>query len=208
MRLSEQDLHCAAEAIRRLEVELDGARIAAIIDEPVDRAAQSFARPDQGPLDHLHFLATVSQYVQHIYREAFPGGRQLTPEQARDEALDLLERGYEGRKGRGYEEALADASEASEMGPLRVLLQVAELIKALTRQRHIRRIQSEQITRSDFGMRCAVAQVLLEHVQPHLPSEKQTWPVERWAHLVDDLLELHFMFKNPLAAFFSMTNTQ
>jgi len=208
MRLSDQDRHYAAEAIRRLEVELDGARIAALIDEPVDRAAQSFVCPDQAPLDHLRFLDTMGHYVRHIYREAFPGGQQLTPGQAGDEALALLERGYEGRKGRGYDEALADASEAGEMGLLRVLLQVAELIKALTRQKHIQRILSEQITRSDFGLRCAVAQILLEHVRPYLPSEQQTWPLERWACLVEDLLETYFMFKNPLAAFFRMTGTQ
>ena len=174
----------AAEIVDQLSAALDNSRLAQDIDAPIDRAAMAFDCPDGEPLSHRQFIETVAGFLRHLCAQACPRGRQLSSSQARDEAVALLQQGYQGTFSSGYEEALLDAADPCYPGVPSVLLKVAELVKARQREMHIRWVTACHIDPADWRLRCAVATLLLEPCRHHLPAPLCWWPPER---LIDDI---------------------
>ena len=183
--------HRAAEVLDQLAEMLDPGHTARQIDEPIDRAAMEFDYSEGGALSHRQFLETVARFLRHLYAQAFPRGRQLSLSQARDEAVVLLEQGYQDAFSSGYDEALAEATDPSHPGLETVLLKVAELVGARQRQMYVRWVTARHIDPADWRMKCAVASLLLDRCRPWLPDRLQDCPPAQFADYIPDLLPLY-----------------
>lgn len=181
----------AAEILDQMAEMLDPVCTARQIDEPIDRAAMEFEYSEGEAPAHRHFLDTVARFLIHLYAQAFPHGRQLSLSQARDEAVALLEQGYQGAFSSGYNEALLDTADPSHPGLEAVLLKVAELVRARQRQMYVRWATARYIDPADWGMKWAVASLLLDRCRPWLPDRLQDCPPAQFADYIPDLLPLY-----------------
>jgi len=148
----------ADRIIQQIVAMLDETHVSRLIDEPIDAAWEQFQCPADTPRSHRHFNSLLAAFVMHIYRRGLACPRRLSQAQARDEALALLEQGYEGGPGKRYEAAMLDAS----LGGMPVVLtHLAQIIKDRQRQEYVRWVFTRQIDPIDWDLRCAVVRTLM-----------------------------------------------
>ena len=150
-----------------------------------------FVWDDGHPIDHPHFHRVLAGFVAHVYAQGLPCRRRLSPSQARDEAVALLEYGYKGTCENGYFAAVLDAGRAQPNGVEVVLVQLGEAIKAGWRQMHVRWVFAKFLDPSDWPLCCEIASVLLERLRICLPEEISHWQP---AQFVDEIPELLMQF--------------
>jgi len=189
MRSSDGDLRGQAEAIVRAILErLDGSYLARHIDEPIDRAIADFVWDDRHPVCHCHFHEVLGKFVAHVYARGLPCRRKLSPAQARDEAVALLEQMDRGTGVDAYEVAVLEAAQSQWGGIEVVLVQLAEFIKAQCRQMHVQWVFAKFIDASDWPLLCAIASVLLDHFRSSLSERVSRWQPAQAVDAIPDLL--------------------
>ncbi len=206
MTNSESILRRAAETLDRVAGLLDEHLIAQRIDAPIDEALDEFNCPEDDGYSQLRFIDTAARFVAHVYEKALPGSRKPTASQARDEAVALLSRAYQGTHAGGYQGAILDAANTSSPGMELVLTRLAELIKNERRQMHIRWIECSYVDSADWPTKCAMAAILLEQHREYLPAELRQCSPEQWAEDVFGLIDTHLwtdsLLKRVFAGFF------
>ncbi len=143
---------------------LDGDTVHRGIDESVDAAASTFKVSDSipTPINNETLLCIVGEFVAHIYEYGLPLSRVLTPEQAQAEAVYFLEHGYQGRNANGYEGALRDTAKYGKDGLRIVFLALADVIKEVQRQRHVRWVLNSRIQQLDWSTRRDLTALILD----------------------------------------------
>ena len=129
---------------------LSETRISSLVDEPVDRASQTFNMEINTPISHADFNRIITEFVCHLFENALRLPRLLTDREALAEAVYLLERGYQGVYSNSYDGALFDATNYGMEGIETVLSGIAELIKNTEREKYIKNIFVENFYRLDF----------------------------------------------------------
>ena len=188
---SSETCHCrAGQIIARLAALLDEGRLAETIDDPIDAITQEVIAACRGhsPRERLHRAA--SALVRKLYEKAIPCRRILSPSQARDEAISILEREYRGAHADGYFGALADAADPSQDGVALVLTGMAEAIKHRERRRYARWAMARLIDPADWELRRALAARLLDNCRRWLPPELRDCTPDQFADSVPDLLAI------------------
>ena len=178
----------AAKLLRELGTLLNENIIAERIDEPIDTAVASFRLETVPEYRHKIFHDAIARFVRHVMAGMAWGKRELSYDQAHDEAVALLERVYDGEHGRGYDGAVADAADPEGRGIAAVLLTFAEGIKAHQRGLYTQWVEACCLAGAPWGVRCAAAEILLERCRPMLSPMVRDWPAERWADQVFALL--------------------
>ena len=165
---------------------LDETLLAQQIDEPIDRALQTFGCELDRPNGPRHFHEIVGRFVGHVYEQALACPRRLSLDRACDEALALLDEGYQNPHANGYCAARLDAVDP-QAGMQLVLARLADLIKTRQRQMRIRGALAWHIDWSDWQLKCQIASILLDRCRPFLPPDVRGCEPDRFA---DDLPEL------------------
>ncbi len=185
MSSSESGLREGAESvIDKMASYLDEEYVITHIDEPIDRAVAGFAWDDVHPFSHQRFHEVVARFVAHLYAHGLPCPRSLSPSQAHDEAVAVLEEVYEGTHDKGYVAAIVEAVRAQPDGLEVVLSRLADCIKDKCRRMHVRWVSVRFLASSDWALRCEVAAVLLDRLRPWLPEEMRGC---RDAQFADDI---------------------
>jgi hypothetical protein len=163
------------------------------IDEPVVKAATSFEFDRDAPITHKIFTRVIADFVRHVHEQGLWGKQELTVAQASDEAVAILEEGYQGpsdRPGdRGYDAAFPAALK-TDLGLEYVLGQMAGHIIAVARAKHMRWICASRMVLADRPIRCLIAEILLERWKLFLPENLRGCSPAQLAH---DLPELIFL---------------
>jgi len=168
---------------------LDEELMARQFDEPIGRAAEAFECRGPSVYTHATFLTEVADFVRHVYEHGLPGRRRLSPSQARDEAVALLQRVYRGPDFDGYDAAAVEAANTDGAGIRSVLATLAEAMKAIERQTYEQWVAARYINAADWETKCAVAAVLRERLAEYLPPGLLGCAPEQLAHRVFDLLK-------------------
>lgn len=172
MSNSDPALRQQAEAvIAWMAGRLDESFLVRQIDEPIDRAVADFTYDDSPVFLHHRFHRVLGRFVGHIYAYGSPCPRKLSEEQARDEAVALLENLYQGTLANGYDAALIEARRDPTQGLEMVFLRLAEALKARRRQQYIQAVFARCLDPADWPLRCQIAAILLQRLQPWLPAE-------------------------------------
>ncbi len=190
MTRSEARRRRAIEVLDEIADLLDEARLVERIDEPINQAARAFECPDGPGLSHRQFLDCAAEFIQYLYAKAFPGGRQLSRSEARDEAVALLETASGDAASSGYPVALFDATDPRGPGLPMVLLNLAELVKARHRNMYVNWVAATVIGSMDWQLKCDVTAVILERQGPYLPAYVQDRPAEQLAGYFLNLLAI------------------
>ena len=163
----------ARQIVAEITAQLDEALLVRTIDEPIDRAVATFETRVGQAISHAQLHETLARFVCHIHRYAAPCPRRLSLAQGRDEAVSLLEHGYEGICGKGYDAACLESRCGGADALERVLFGLAEAIKASRRRMYVRAVFGRWIDPSDWRLRCQIASVLLARYQAWLPPVMQ-----------------------------------
>jgi len=189
MTSSDQLRRRAEHVVAGLRSDLDERRIAAIVDDPVDRAVAAFRFDGRGPFDAKRFHHLLAAFVTHVYAHGIVPARRLTSTQASAEAIELLDVGYHGTHEVGYDGALLDALTERGSGIDSVLARLAEIIKLRARHRHRQWAFARHLDPLNWPLRCAVAAVLLESRRAESDSGLAASRPERFADVIPDLLD-------------------
>ncbi len=180
----------AAGIVRQLVAGMDENELVRRIDRPIDQAAGKLIAQAPPEYSHKQLHAAITSFVQQLLlagadREGMPRAH------AHDEAIAIIEQGYEGAHAKGYEGAVLDAMDPSHPGLALVLARIAEAVKARHRQLRVTGLAAKLINPNDWELKCAIAGLLLERCRPWLTPELQACATEQLADDVVDLLALH-----------------
>ena len=178
----------AQEILDSLAAELDEAHLHRNIVVRIDDAVSRFPRRDGSCQSQRDLLQATGRFVGHLYRYGLHPPQALTPDQARAEAVSLLERAYRSAGDAGYEAALLDAVGSDGPGLVVVLAQIAEAVKLRERQRHERWVCTKYLIPCGWNTRCRIAEQLLAYYGPFLPQRIREADPAQWADDIPDLL--------------------
>jgi len=173
----------AEQVVAELSQLLNEARLAAVIDEPIGRVSEAFARERVAVASVADLHEVVAQFMQRLHAEALPGHRSLPVPQALDEAIALLEQG-----ANGYFESVLDATDESSGGIELVLARMADAMKVQGRTLYVHWLIARHVDPTDWELKCTLAALMVERCGPFLPPQLQACPHEQLADLAVDLL--------------------
>ena len=174
----------AAGIIQEVFELIDEQYLYQIIDKCIEKATADFKFKRKATITHQAFIHTIGDFLLHIYKTGF-WIRQIMPiAQVRAEAMALLEKYYQSPHSRGYDTAFLDVLNSKLDGFEFILAQIAEIIKAVTREKHIKWVYFSRIIPLDWSVRCHIAEILIKRWAPFLPLNiSQCSPAQLADHL-------------------------
>ena len=178
----------AIRILENLSEQMDEALMARLIDQPIDEAAEAFPLEKGRAHSHELFHKTVAAFFHWLHEKALRCGCSISPAQAHDEAVTLLEQAYQGTHLSGYDAAVADAADPAGAGISLVLARLAETVKAQERRKYQAWVFARHLGPADWDTKCAIAVILMEGWLDVMPSHLRPYPPEFWADEIPELL--------------------
>jgi hypothetical protein len=174
----------AAEIVHEVLELIDEQYLYQFIDKCIEEAAAEFNYKRKPAMTHQDFIHVIGDFIHHIYKTGFWIRQIISIKQARAEAVALLEKYYQGPYSSGYDTAFLDLLNSKLDGLEFILSQIAEIIKASTREKHIQWVYLSRITPLDWSTRCEISKILIKRWAPFLPPNlRQSSPVQIADHL-------------------------
>ena len=139
-------------------------------DDPIHAAASSFKWPEKDQMPYVFFLNTIGSFIGHVYAHGWSPRQVLTPDQAKAEAINLLQRSYQGQSSSGFEAAQLDALDPTFNGMEFVVNQLTQILVTKARKKHIRWILHTRLNSLDWSNRRLIAAELLRRWQIMAPD--------------------------------------
>ncbi len=185
----------AQEGLQRILDELcrqlEPAHLDQIIDAPVDRALLNYRPPTEPVSNCQDFVERITEFVEHLYREAFPRGPQFSGLRARDHAIALMSAIFSQPEGKGYERGLTLALKCGPGGWLTVLQAIAETTKTILREQYIRWVRLSLIDPYDEELHCKLCALILDRLGPYVPGPMRGASAEAWVDCLEGLVSLY-----------------
>jgi hypothetical protein len=160
----------AQEVISTIAADLDEDLIRRRFDEPVEAAVRRFRYKADDLVTSEAFHRVISDLVRQVCAEGL--NRPTALIDPLSEALDVLDHHYESPAyGRGYVAARLDACDPARGGLPGVLTSLAEIIKAVERQKYVQGVFTRHLTGIDWEVRCEIARLLLERDSVFIPRQ-------------------------------------
>lgn len=177
----------AVDIITQVTILMDEGNIAQQIDGPINKVVSEFECIEHPGYSHELFHKTITDFVQSIYEKVPFYGRKLSSSQAHDEAVALLEYGYRGIRGNGYDAAVLDSNNPRWAGLRLVINLLAESLKSQMHQKHTQWVKARYIDSADWYTKCIMAKILHENCGDCLDPELRNSPPEQLAENVFEL---------------------
>jgi len=139
------------------------------INEPIERAQVGFEYDGSIPITRQTFNRIVGDFVNYVYKQALSGQRILSLSQAQNEAVEILEKGYQNAHAQGYYASLLDALNPECDGLKPILSQIAEFIARSERAKHVMWVYGSRIIMLKWQTRCTMAEILIQRWGAFLP---------------------------------------
>lgn len=160
------------------------------IGQRIEEATADFKFDTEAPVTCRTFIHIIGDFVHHIYKNGLCIQQILSVSQARAEAMAILEEYYLGPHDRGYYAAFLDTSESRLDGHKFIITQIAEIVKTLAREKHLKWVYLSKIAPLDWVARCQIAEILLTQWRPFLPLTLRQCPPDQLADHLPDLINL------------------
>jgi hypothetical protein len=178
----------AAKIIQEVFELLDEQYLYKFIDKCIEQATADFNFEQGATMTHQAFIHTIGDYLHHIYKTGFWIRQIMSIAQAQAEAMALLEKYYQTPFSRGYETAFLDVLNSKLYGFEFILIEIAEIIKNVTREKYIKWIYFSRIIPLDWSIRCEIAEILIKRWAPFLPRNLSQCPPAQFADYLPDLI--------------------
>jgi len=161
------------------------------IDEPLFYAASMFSIPDKCPINQFQLIEVAGAFVQHLYEHGVLLPQTLSADQARAEALYLIETAYKGTTGTGLGVALTDAQNQFYNGLAVVLNGLMDSIRQRQRQIYMRGMHQMLIDPSDWLSRTHITKEIYEVLPTSESPGLERCSVSQMTGECIDLIILH-----------------
>jgi len=148
------------------------------IDAPLQAAAATFDVRGKctSSVSHLGFADAAADFVSLLYQNGLSCPIYLDREQARAEAVFILDHTYRGEYADGFEGALMDVRSKGDAGLEAVLSHIFGVISSTLRDRHIKAVMTTRVQFLPWEKRQSLAAFLLEHCNWDNPHLRQCAP--------------------------------
>ncbi|MFH1742652.1 MAG: hypothetical protein ABIH23_26910 [bacterium] len=188
-----------AEAVLKTLLErLSEKHLAEVIDAPIYEALENFDLDFDASFTYQGFIRMIGAFVQHVYQHGLLLKQELTEQQARGEAIALLERGYQSLGAQGFDAALLDATRPNQDNFSSILAQLADVIRLTQREQYKRWVAASFLHTSGWRQRCRIAEVLLKNFRTFLPDDILNSRLAELAPHIPDLIAAHLNPENIL----------
>lgn len=177
----------AVRTLARVMARLSPGALTGLIDNPIDRAAESFEWPP-APGSVKDVLPAAARFLQHLSREALSHNQQLSLLYAQDDVIALLDGGGDDPAKGGYAGALLETLGSGPPDWSGLAARITEALKMRLHQRYVRWAIESEIDPAGWDLRCALTAILIERMRAYLPREITEGPPERWAGQLTTLL--------------------
>ena len=181
----------ASQTLTELFKQLNEEHLRRTIDEPIHRAAAGFRFAPGGYPSHREFIQSMAAFVRHVYSRGLPAGLVFTEEQARAEAVALLDNQYRNATARGLGAALLDARNPMQNGLALVATRLAEATSAIQREKYIRWVTGRSLYPCNWQVKCLIVKHLLHLLEPFLPDDLLHCHPAQLAENIPDLILTH-----------------
>ena len=159
------------------------------VDRPIDEALGPFVLNPESYASRDAFLDTLAQCVQLVYAQGLLVPRKLTEEQAKTEALHLVESSYQSPNGaRGFSAALVRVQIHGPEGVKEILDDVLTSIIGSERQKYVSWVLGKYVQALDWHEKCLMVKVIFEGFGDFFDSAITGSPPERFADCCQDLV--------------------
>ena len=168
--MSTPELGETAESIlERIFAELDESRIADTIDVPVERAAMTFGLVAGSAYSHRQFHRIMGELARHLFLHGQRFPQDIPLDQAKGEAIRLLQHAYRDGGVDGYIAAYLDAQDP-EFGIETVIARMIETFRAIKKQDYMDAVFSAHVLPRDWDARRRIVALLFELWSEVLPQ--------------------------------------
>ena len=176
------------EVIRILFEKLSEDHLLKTIDHPIQQATESFEIKKR---TEKEFISIIGEFVRHIYQTGLMVKQDLTKQQAKSEAVMILEQGYQNLGARGFDAALFDVKSINTEKLENMFMQIAEIIRFNQRERYKKWIIAKYLNQFGWRKRCRIVETLLNQYQSYLPEDlHQSIPAEFVNHIPELIITL------------------
>ncbi|HOW74112.1 MAG TPA: hypothetical protein PKY77_26200 [Phycisphaerae bacterium] len=166
---------------------LDERRIATAVSVPHDEARIRYRLRSNTVSSYGEYGAVLADYYNHHFTACVAHGGRLTPADARQLALGILEREYR-RRGGDRIQAYNDAQEGLN-GALRTQLDhICESLKADATERYIQEIFDQYVAPVSWDDRVEIIRQFIQRCGPNLSSAVDRDHPERYAQNHHELI--------------------
>jgi hypothetical protein len=178
----------AAELTREIFELIDEQYLYENIDKSIEEAAAGFTFETKAAMTHPDFIHVIGAFIRHIHKNGFRIHQEISDDQARAEAVALLEKHYRSPYSSGYDAAFLHLANSKWVGIEYILTQLMEIIKTTAREKHINWVYLSRIAPLDWPTRCQIAEILIERWSPFLPSAIKQFSTAQSAHHLPELI--------------------
>lgn len=192
--LTQQEVQRILDEICR---QLDPAYLDQLIDGPIDRAMLNYTLPAEPVTNCQSLVDRITDFVEHLHREALPLGPQFTGVRARDYAIAMMSAIFSQPEGKGYERGLTLALKCGPDAWVTILQALAETTKTILREQYVRWVHLSLIDPYDEELRCKLCALILDQLRPYVPGPVKEAQIEAWADCLDELVSLYCSIHGP-----------
>jgi hypothetical protein len=157
-------------------------RLQDLIDRPIIDAASKFNTANIIFTEHKSLIDCMGRFVQHLYINGLKPSMNLSFEQAKSEALDLIL--LTGDFDKIYLKAINDP----EVGLESALQIITESIIEKRRKIYVQKVLFQFIPPFDSTLIFELTKILIEELRPHLPAHLQVLPISMFTTTLHELV--------------------
>jgi len=166
-----------------------------LIDDPIDDALLNFTYDSSHSMTHQQFNLVIASFIIHMYKAVdLPRKQILSFEQAFEEAVWLLERGYKTDNAQGYDGAVNDAIDP-ERGIDSVLATMKETIKIIEQEKYISWVFESHIDPLDWDFHVKLTEEILSQFNAELSPVTIDFSPRLYAHHYIDFIKTYVSYK-------------
>ena len=178
----------ATEIIVEVERLISEENLQRVCDVPISSALSTFEYDPTAEVTHKNFLEVTGRYVKHLFEHAWVPWHYLSIDQARAEAIMLLQHDYQGSFASGYDAAYLEACDPALGGVECVLARLNEALIAKARTRYIQWVFHSWIHVLEWPLRRDIARELLVRGRQLMPDSLSLVDPDRMADYCPELI--------------------
>ena len=185
------DKYCSLQArLDRFLEHIEPIQLSQKFDEPIDLASEDFIFPEMPCKSIAEFLTMLAEFVRNVHKAASSGLETLSTQEAKAEALFILDSAYENSSARGLFAAFLDHSNSEFDGLSAVRHTITLEYKSRVKARYSQWLISGLIDPLDWESRVELAELLLRTLSAYVEDNAWVKNAERMAHEIPTLLSL------------------
>jgi hypothetical protein len=173
------------DVIRILFEKLSEDHLLKTIDCPIRQATESFEIKRDSENE---FIEIIGEFIRHIYQKGVMLKQDLTQQQAKSEAVMILEQGYQNLGSRGFDAAMLDTESMNPEQLETILMRIGEIIRFNQKEQYKKWIIAKYLNQLGWRKRCQIVETLLNQYQSYLPEDLRRSAPAEFADSIPELI--------------------